>query len=138
MEVLELTIATRPAETVSTIDRYVSWWQKKGRPPKVGIADKGEAELLLGSLWGDVLAAVFKWEWCVVIHHDLNDVAAIAIASPDRSLVIYPMVFVRRCLANANVDCTIALTFNMMAAKKIHKLNSHGYVNLMECVRRVG
>lgn len=137
LETLGLSIATRPAEVAAAIDNHVSWWQKKGRPPKMGIENKSDAELLLGSLWGEQLAGMFKWEWRIVVHHNLGNVAVVGILSPDRSLVIYPMYFIHRVLLDPQIDCTIALSFNMLVARKIYKLPARGYVNLMECIKRV-
>jgi hypothetical protein len=80
---------------------------QKGKRPSKEILDPEDAPFTMGSLWGD------------------------------RSLVIYPIHFLLGCFRSAGVDCTVALSFNMLGAREFGQTKPKEYLNVMECVHRI-
>ena len=128
--------AADPKAVVEAIDAFVYSWQKGKRPPKKKL-DPEDAPFIFGSLWGEQLAKRFGWQWAMVTFHDEGDAAAPAVLAPDRSLAVYPIDFLTACFEDADVDPTVALSFNMMEAGSVGKLKPKGYVNLMQGVQRI-
>jgi len=128
--------ASDPSAIIEAIDAFVDDWQQGKRPPAETLSEE-DAPLVLGSLWGQQLVAQFGWQWAFVTFHDHGDSVAPGVLSPDRSLAVYPIHFLVGCLQDSNVDCTVALAFNMLAAGKIGKLKPREYFNLMDGVHRI-
>jgi hypothetical protein len=135
-----LGLPTKPAPTpdavVEAIDAFVYAWQKGTRPP-ADVLDPEDAPFVLGSLWGEQIAKRFGWTWAMITFHDHGDSKAPGVCSPDRGLVIYPIHFLLGCLQDPDVDATVALSFNMLAAGKVGPVEPLGYLNLMEGVQRI-
>jgi hypothetical protein len=125
-----------PKAVVRAIDVFVFQWQKGKRPSPETLAP-ADAPLLAGSLWGDQLIKRFGWVWATVTFHERNNACVSAVVSPDRSLVVYPILFLTGCFQNPAIDGTIALSYNMLEAKKIGKMKPRQYFNLMEGVQRI-
>ena len=90
--------------------------------------------LAVGVCWGDQLVKRFNWEWVSV---RLNGEDLMAVVSPDRSLVIYPMSFVAQCLEVPDTDCAILLAYNMLDAGNISGMPAKGYLSVMDGVHRL-
>ena len=75
--------------------------------------DLVEEALALGCLWGEQVRQALKWEWT-----ELRDVTNTyyALVSPDRAYAIFPTIYMRELLADAERDNTAQLLFNMLVA----------------------
>jgi hypothetical protein len=124
-----------PTDVVEAIDAFAYRWQKGDRPPPEVVEDTEQARLIFGSLWGEQLVRQIGWEWAFV---DVGDGSrALGVVSQDRSFVVYPLDFMLDCMQDANVDVTVALSFNMLMAGSVPKLPPRSYANLMDGVRRI-
>lgn len=128
--------ASDPQAVVEAIDAFVYEWQKGQRPPP-DILDPEDAPFVLGSLWGEQLVKRFGWEWAMMVFHEHGDSSAPGVVSPDRSLAVYPIHFLIGCLQNPDVDATLALSYNLLDAGKIGKMDPGQYFNLMDGVHRI-
>lgn len=132
-----ITVAqSTPADIMEAINRYVADWQRGKRPP-AGVTDPDDSQYTLGALWGEQLVAQFGWQWVNVTFHEHGDSQAFGVATPDRSLVVYPFHFLLGCLRDPGVPVTISLSFNMLAAGSIPALPAKGYENLMDGVHHI-
>jgi hypothetical protein len=136
LRVLKLDESADPQTVIKALDAFVDGWQEGKRPTKEAL-DPEDAPYALGSLWGEQLVRQFNWQWGMITFHDHNNSKAPGVLSPDRSLAVYPIHFLMGCLKDSRVDCTVALSFNMLAAGKIKNLPAKGYFNLMDGVRRI-
>lgn len=136
LRILKLDERADPETVIKAIDAFVDAWQEGTRPPET-LLDPEDAPFALGSLWGQQIVRQFGWEWAMVTFHDHGDSVAPGVLSPDRALAIYPIHFLMGCLQDPDVDCTVALAFNMLAAGKIGKVNPGEYFNLMDGVHRI-
>jgi hypothetical protein len=134
--ILRLDAAADPRTVVYAIDAFVDAWQEGKRPPRGTIAPE-DAPYALGSLWGDQLVRQFNWQWVTLIFHDLGNRKALAVVSPDGALAVYPIHFLQDCLENPRIDCTVALSFNLLAAGEVGELKPKEYFNLMNGVCRI-
>ncbi len=131
---LDVDLKYASADTiVESIDVYVS---QRQRGDQENVEDD-EADIALGSLWGQQLVRQFGWEWSSVTFVDHSDATAIGVFSPDRSLAIYPFHFVYGCFEN-NAPVTILLAFNMLKdGSRIPELPPRGFENVMDNVHHV-
>jgi hypothetical protein len=136
LQVLGLDDTADPQTVIDAIDSFVDAWQQGKRPPTEEI-DPEDAPYALGSLWGQQLVRQFGWQWAMITFHDHRNSKAPGVLSPDRSLAVYPIHFLVGCLQDPGVDCTVALSFNILAAGKVGKLKPKEYANLMEGVHRI-
>lgn len=118
-----------PSSIVRSVDECVFRTQK-GDGPKL---PKGEQiEGFLGTLWGEAMIREFGWNWSKVILHEHEDVTAIGIFPPDRSLAIYPFHFIFGCIENS-VPVTIMLAFEILKdGSRVPSLPEYGYENVMD------
>ncbi|HVS39847.1 MAG TPA: hypothetical protein VMS17_30090 [Gemmataceae bacterium] len=126
-----------PPTIVAAVDDFVYRWQKGERPPADVVEDGEQARLLFGSLWGEQIVKQFGWQWAKVTFHDYGDATAFGVFSPDRSLAIYPLDFMLGCIRDSNVDVTAMLSFEMLRAGQVPKMNKKSYINVMDGVRRI-
>ncbi len=133
---LQLDESADPLTVIQAIDAFVDAWQL-GQDPLAEQFDPEDAPYALGSLWGEQLVRRFGWEWAMITFHDDEDSVAPGVVSPDRGLAVYPIHFLIDCLEDPDVDCTVALAFNMLEAGKIGDMPPQGYFNLMEGVHRI-
>jgi hypothetical protein len=136
LAILKLDATANPQTVIEAIDAFVDAWQEGRRPPKK-VLDPEDAPYALGSLWGEQLVRQFGWEWAMITFHDHGDSIAPGVLSPDRSLAVYPIHFLLGCLQDSGVDCTVALSFNMLVAGNVGKLKPKEYINLMDSVHRI-
>jgi hypothetical protein len=136
LRLLKLDQTASPETVVDAIDAFVDAWQGGKRLPEEQL-DPENAPYNFGSLWGDQLVRHFKWEWATITFHDHGNSTAPAVLSLDRALAVYPIHFLIGCFQNPGVDCTVALSFDMLTANKITGLQPNAYVNLMERVHRI-
>jgi len=136
LRILGLDGSEQPAVIVEAIDKFVDNWQQ-GKRPSTDAVDPEDAPYAMGSLWGQQLVRQFQWEWGMITFHDHGDSQAPGVLSPKRDLAVYPIHFLIGCLQDPGVDCTVALSFNMLAAGKVGKLEPKGYFNLMDGVHRI-
>jgi hypothetical protein len=134
--ILKLNATAEPQTVIEAIDAFVDAWQLGKRPSKK-VLDPEDAPYALGSLWGEQLVRQFGWEWGMITFHDHDDSMAPGVLSPDRALAVYPIHFLLGCLQDPDVDCTVALSFNMLAAGNVGKLKPKKYLNLMDSVHRI-
>lgn len=127
-----------PEAVIQAVETFVDRWQAERRNPLKKLLsrtpDATDVALGLGSVWGNQLVRQFHWEWTCVKQ---NGQDLYAVVSPDRSIAVYPTYFIKACLDNPRVDCTIMLAFNMLTAGKVSGLPAQGYENLMQGVRRI-
>ena len=137
MELLGAPESATAKQLVEAIDQYVDELQKKRRGlmgmlrPRV---DATETARALGVLWGDQLVRHFEWEW-ICEARDAKE--RFAVASPNRSLVIYAPQFVDECLRNARIDCTVMLAFNMQLEGGFTGCEPGEYMDVMSGVHRI-
>jgi len=130
---------TTSEAAVAAVDAFVDNWQR-GRRGLLGKlrANRGpnstDVALGLGAVWGDQLVRQLNWEWVCLVQNDLD---LYAVVSPDRSMVVYATYFLKQCLENPAMDCTAALSFNMLVAGKITGLPAGGYEDILRRIGRV-
>lgn len=140
MEVVGFSVPNvEPGAVVQRIDEYVDEWQDKMAKRQQAFSEKDQEDLLnlalgLGVLWGMQLVRQLGWVWTCVA---LDDAEFYAVVSPTRSLIVYPQYFIRQCLDDPQLDCTVLLSFSMLADNKVPPLPDNGFENLMLGVFRV-
>ncbi len=90
---LEANLSLPPSKLLAALDAYVSDYVS----PPTEAADRSNAEcddpeefiFECGCLWGEQLAQTLLWQWRR-IHFGPREPEAIAVASADASLVVYP------------------------------------------------
>ncbi len=122
---------------VEAIDQFVFDWQDGKRPPPEAFDTPEDVPVALGCLWGDQLVKRFGWEWVLISFGRRGDDMIPAVVSPDRSLVVYPITSVASALEDSSIDCTIALSYNILESGKVGKQKAKGYLNLLEGVYRI-
>ncbi len=125
--------SSTPSVIASTIDEFVSEWQKGNRPAD-SVLSLDDAPLIIGSLWGEALVSRFKWEWAMLTFHDHNNVVAPAVVAPDRSLAIFPLHYLLGCFTDAGVEVEILQAYNLLKAGAIGESKPGEYFNLMDGV----
>lgn len=116
-------------EIIAAIDQCVRQLQEGDGPH---VTEEDDPALMLGSLWGQRLIMEFGWSWAGVTFHDHNEMQAIGVFSPDRSLAIYPFHFIWGCLENGEA-VAIEMAFNILKdASRIPALPAGGYENVMD------
>ncbi|MDF1755798.1 MAG: hypothetical protein P1U89_23615 [Verrucomicrobiales bacterium] len=83
---------------------------------------------LLGSLWGSQIVRKFNWYWADVVVDDR--VGEIAIISPNREMIIFPLSFTGACI-NKQCICTMALAFDMLGKGNFSEIQPNSYENIM-------
>ena len=96
--------------------------------------DPNDVPIMLASLWGEQIVADFGWQW-TQIWFDAQ-MWTYAIASPDRSMAIFPFTFVNDCIAG-NAEVTLELCFNMLDGGRIPRMPPNGYEDIMAGVRHI-
>jgi len=124
-----------PAEQVAAADGFVDRWQHGDRPSADAVA-AADVPFLLGSLWGEAVVAALGWAWVQVVFNRHPDTVATAVVSPDRSLALFPIHFILGCLDDPDVDCTMALSFDLLAGGQLDGFTPGGYANVMDVVHR--
>jgi hypothetical protein len=125
-----------PSKIVGEIDGFVDVWQT-GKRPTADVIDPRDIPYVLGSLWAEQLIRQFGWQWVELVYHQAKDVKALAVVSPDRSLLIRPIDFLMRCLADPNVDVTIELAFNALLANARWPAEPGAHLDVMQTARRL-
>jgi hypothetical protein len=125
--------AEGPAGVVAAIDDIMDQIQQE--PAKVSDEEGADPVVFFGALWGEQLVNALGWQWTNVEHGQGEPV--VAVAAPDRSLVIYPFHFLASRLGDKGLDVTVALAFNMLVDGAIPPMPPGGYVDVMEGVRRM-
>lgn len=126
-----------PDAVVRLIDSYVDTYQAERRHEDQRSNCDLEQERLaveLGSAWGRQFVRRFNWQW-LSVHHDKGD--EWAVVSPDRSLIVYPIHFIRACLLSSEIDCSAMLVFNMLGVGTIPTVAPGSLTDLMLAVRRL-
>ena len=98
------------------------------------IPDTEEKHLVLGCIWGAQIVREFGWSWADIRSGDALDVAVV---SPSKDMVIYPLTFVAECIQKSRI-CTVELSFNMLRERKGDAIfQSNGYENVMTHIRHI-
>ncbi len=105
---LEANLSLPPSKLLAALDAYVSDYVS----PPTEAADRSNAEcddpeefiFECGCLWGEQLAQTLLWQWRR-IHFGPREPEAIAVASADASLVVYPF---QTIFLTANASCRCA------------------------------
>jgi hypothetical protein len=117
------------AEIIHAVDECVRKIQT-GDGPYIDSDD--DPEHVFGSLWGQQLVQELGWEWASVIFHGFDDLPAVGVFSPDRSLAIYPFNFIFGCLEDG-APVTIELAYQILTdGKRVPPLPAKAYENVME------
>jgi hypothetical protein len=127
-----------PDSIIALIDSFVDKWQEEG-PNKIKRVFEIEHDLIdvalgLGAAWGDQVIRQFGWVWLCIVQAD-NE--WYGVVSPHRSLAIYPAYFIKACLTDPRIDCTAALSFNMLKAGNVPNLCPNGYEDFVAGVHRI-
>ena len=128
-----------PTQIVECIENYILKHQKE-KPSFLAKLLNSKPNttrpaLALGSLWGDQLIQKFGWSWTCAVSSDGVDFYCVV--PSDRSFAIFPTYFVKGCLDNKDVDCTIMLAWNMLEQGNIPTLPAEGLENLMNGIHRI-
>ena len=99
-----------PPVIVRTVARYLDRWRKEHSKPS-------EDDVLVFALensvlWAAQVVRTLGWEWTAVL--DEEGEALYAIVSPDRSRVIYPVVWFGDLARDATLENRLLLVFNML------------------------
>lgn len=129
-ELLKLVPDTEPAQVLEAVDRYIDWLQDA---PETDDRDPERTMFSLAALWGQQLVKALGWSWdcCEGVGNLL------AVATENRSMVVAPFHFVRACMEDPKLDCTILLSFNMINGKPQDSFPVRDYNNLMESAFRI-
>ena len=120
-----------PTATVAAVDLFVHRWQQGDHPVESDVED---IILVMASLWGEQLVKQLDWEWTAVSFAEDEDVVTIGVASPDRSLAIFPFHFVQQCLSN-DAPVTIQLAFDLLVdGSRIPEIPAGTFENVMNNV----
>lgn len=131
-ESLQLPPDTPPAAVLESIDRRIDWLQDASEEECNGI-DQEKTLLGLSTLWGEQLVKEFGWSW--VCFEGAGEM--LAVVSGNRSFVVLPIHFVRACMMDPQLDCTIMLSFNMVRNAPQENFPANDYNNLMESAFRI-
>jgi hypothetical protein len=123
--------SSTPSIIASSIDEFVSEWQKGNRPGD-SVLSLDDAPLIIGSLWGEALVSRFKWDWAMIMFHDHNNAIAPAVVSPDRSLAIYPLHYLHGCFTDPAAEVAILQAYNLLKAGSAGDAKPGEYLNLMD------
>lgn len=137
LKVLEISENSPPEDIVLAVDGFVDEWQES-EPDDTDDSSPEEDNvgmaLALGIVWGNQIVRKFGWSWVFVT---TGQTERYAVVSPDRSLVIYPAYFLKKCLDDPAVDCTVMLAFNMQQDDKLAKEVPGTYADVMRSVVRI-
>lgn len=132
--VLGLDSNLEPQKVVEALDHHVD----KAQDEIVGNMDSQsrfhETGEVLALLWGQQLVKRFGWQWTYV---RLSKAEVLAVASPDRSQIVYPLHFLCECFEDPELDCTIKLAFEMLCDEDSPEGEANEYENIMESVFRI-
>ncbi|BDI32350.1 hypothetical protein CCAX7_44010 [Capsulimonas corticalis] len=130
----EVTLGSPPESIVRAIDQEVRRVRKQqssllgklmDRSPKV---DPAAMAIGIGALWGDQLVSRFRWEWAHVTRAGKR---GFAVASPDRSIAIYPSDYLRRCLSSPDLECAVASSFQRIASGSVPHVAPNSYFDIL-------
>jgi hypothetical protein len=132
-------VESSPDVIVAAIDDHLRKWKndQKGfmnklfkRAPKESAGDLANS---LGILWGTQLVERFHWEWM-----ELDDASkkTTGVASPDRSLVVYPQAHIRRYLAGEDGESAILASFRSISSERLPVSSPGAYKDIMTAFRR--
>ena len=133
--VVGLTDASAPAERVAAADAFVYRWHRGDRRPADGVAP-ADVPFLFGSLWGEAVVDALGWTWAQVVFNRHPDTVATAVVSPDRSLAVFPIHYIAGLGDDPEADCTIALSFDELAAGRVDGFTPGGFADVMDHVYR--
>ena len=133
-DLLSLSSQSTAIETIEQLDQWIDKTQDSQDAKCISDSQK-PVILSLGALWGEQLEERFQWDW--VCFEGAGD--AFALVSPNRSQMVTPLHFIRACLDEPELDCTILLAFNMLINQETdgEALPDRDYDNLMESVFRI-
>ncbi|WP_218508835.1 hypothetical protein [Variovorax sp. dw_308] len=120
---------------VAGIDAYI---QKRQGPllfasTKGFDGDDADAGRALGTVWGNQVVREFGWEWICMT---LGEAEHFVVASPDRALVVFAHEYVWKCLESNDIECSVALSFDLMRAGAIKAPPALTYTSMMSKVKR--
>lgn len=121
-----------PAEVLDAIDKRIDWIQDASDKDTRAL-DPERTLLGLSMLWGEQLVKEFGWTW--VCFEGAGNM--LAVVAGNRSFVVAPIHFVRACLEDPELDCTIMLSFNMVKEAPPENFPANDYNNLMEAAFRI-
>lgn len=121
-----------PTDVLDAIDKRIDWLQDASDKECEGI-DQEKTLLGLSTLWGEQLVKEFGWSW--ICFEGAGNL--LAVVSDNRSFVVMPIHFVRACMEDPQLDCTIMLSFNMIKQAPPENLPANDYNNLMEAAFRI-
>jgi hypothetical protein len=70
----------------------------------------------LGCVLGEQLVRAFAWEWKEL--HKESGFKAYSVVASDRSMAMFPMLYLRQILADQALDNTTLLLFNMLGSSR--------------------
>ncbi|MEJ8851792.1 DUF3806 domain-containing protein [Variovorax rhizosphaerae] len=102
-------------------------------PTKSFEVDDAVAARALGTVWGNQMVREFGWEWiCVTLGEEEHFV----VAAPDRALVVFAHDYVWKCLESNDMECNVALSFDLLRAGAIKAPPALTYTSMMPMVKR--
>jgi hypothetical protein len=126
-----------PGDAMKRLTEFVRSQQQEYRSMLKRLSNRkmlSDMAFAVGASWGELLCREFGWEW-VVIGAGGDD--SFAVSPADRSLVVYPIRYVRDCLNDASALCTIALAGNMLRGGRIPAMPRGQLEDVMAGVRHV-
>jgi hypothetical protein len=103
-------------------DHIMNCRQEPSHLNEKALDDMGQA---LGTLWGESVCRELGWEWAEIVRGE--QLVGVGIVSPTRSLVICPVPYIRRLLADRTSDPTSLLLYNMLKAGSIPEGQAGSY-----------
>ena len=119
-----------PAQVVAAVDGCVRRWRAG---EAVGV-DSRDVPYLLGSLWGEAMAAAFGWAWVDVVFRRHVDTSALAVVSADRAVALFPIHHLLGLAGDVEAQPAVAAAFTEVAAGRPEGLTAGGYADLMDHV----
>ena len=125
------------AAIVAGIDDFIHKRQGPLRnftaPLKGFQGDDPAAARALGTVWGNQMVRAFGWEWICVT---LGETEHFVVAAPDRSLVVFAHEYAWKCMESNDLECSIALSFDLVRGGAIERPPALTYTSMMPRVKR--
>jgi len=106
--------AASPEDIVCVVSQYLDRWRKEHRNPSED--DVLVFALECSVLWASQVVRTLGWEWVAVLE---EGEPLYAIASPDRSRVVYPVVWFGDLARDRHLENNLVLTFNLLRSGKL-------------------
>jgi len=83
-------LTRNPRRIVTALDRWIEEFRESGESYEDNRI--GGAAIRFGALWGDAVVIAYGWQWIEACHDGDFDDTYFVVVSPNRGLIIYPVV----------------------------------------------